>query len=84
MSQIRRQSIISTIFVYFGFAIGFINTWLFTRDGSSFSLAEYGLTGAFIAIGNIAQAISILTPGCFDKLIVDPVKAAKEKDLACV
>jgi O-antigen/teichoic acid export membrane protein len=58
MSQIRRQSIISTIFVYFGFAIGFINTWLFTRDGSSFTLAEYGLTGGFIAIGNIMFAFA--------------------------
>ncbi len=58
MSQIRKQSIISTIFVYFGFAIGFINTWLFTRDGSSFTLAEYGLTGGFIAIGNIMFAFA--------------------------
>jgi O-antigen/teichoic acid export membrane protein len=58
MSQIRRQSIISTIFVYIGFAIGFINTWLFTRNGSNFTLAEYGLTGGFVAIGNIMFAFA--------------------------
>jgi Membrane protein involved in the export of O-antigen and teichoic acid len=58
MSQIRRQSIISTIFVYFGFAIGFINTWLFTRSGSNFTLAQYGLTGGFVAIGNIMFAFA--------------------------
>ncbi len=60
MSQVRRQSIISTIFVYAGFFIGFINTWLFTREGSSFSPSEYAMTGIFIAVGNLMFAFANL------------------------
>ncbi|MEO6221547.1 MAG: lipopolysaccharide biosynthesis protein [Ginsengibacter sp.] len=60
MSQIRRQSIISTIFVYSGFFIGFINTWLFTRQGSAFTTSEYGLTSIFIAVGNLMFAFANL------------------------
>lgn len=52
MSQIRKQSLISSIVVYIGFAIGFFNTWLFTREGG-FTPAQYGLTGIFIAVANI-------------------------------
>ena len=58
MSQIRRQSIISTVFVYAGFAIGFINTYLFTRKGSPFLPSEYGLTQIFIAVGNLMFAFA--------------------------
>ena len=60
MSQIRRQSIISTIFVYSGFFIGFINTYLFTRQGSPFTPSQYGLTGIFIAVGNLMFAFANL------------------------
>jgi O-antigen/teichoic acid export membrane protein len=52
MSQIRKQSIISSVVVYVGFALGFFNTYLFTKNGG-FTKAEYGLTGIFIAIANI-------------------------------
>ena len=57
MSQIRRQSIISTIFVYFGFAIGFVNTYLFTREGV-FTESQYGLMNIFIAVGNLMFAFA--------------------------
>jgi O-antigen/teichoic acid export membrane protein len=60
MSQIRRQSIISTVFVYAGFFIGFINTYLFTRQGSPFSTSQYGLTTIFIAVGNLMFAFANL------------------------
>ena len=60
MSQVRRQSIISTIFVYAGFFIGFINTYLFTRQGSVFSPSEYALTTIFIAVGNLMYAFANL------------------------
>ena len=60
MSQVRRQSIISTIFVYAGFVIGFINTYLFTRQGSTFTPSEYGMTGIFIAVGNLMFAFANL------------------------
>ncbi|MFN2457392.1 MAG: lipopolysaccharide biosynthesis protein [Chitinophagaceae bacterium] len=59
MSSIRRQSIVSSILVYFGFALGFFNTYLFTRQGG-FSEAQYGLTGTFIAIANIMFSVASL------------------------
>ncbi|HUQ65503.1 MAG TPA: oligosaccharide flippase family protein [Flavitalea sp.] len=52
MSNIRRQSIISSVIVYFGFALGFVNTYLFTKEGS-FTESQYGLVSTFIAIANI-------------------------------
>ncbi|MFL5808691.1 MAG: polysaccharide biosynthesis C-terminal domain-containing protein [Flavisolibacter sp.] len=51
MSSIRRQSIISSIVVYFGFAVGLFNTYLFTREGG-FTEQQYGLTNTFIAIAS--------------------------------
>ncbi|HEU0112038.1 MAG TPA: lipopolysaccharide biosynthesis protein [Flavisolibacter sp.] len=59
MSTIRRQSIISSVIVYFGFALGFFNTYLFTREGG-LTKEEYGLTGTFIAIANIMFGIASL------------------------
>ena len=58
MSQVRKQSIISTVLVYGGFVIGFINTYLFTRQGSVFTPEEYGLTTIFIAVGNLMYAFA--------------------------
>ncbi|MEO6683024.1 MAG: lipopolysaccharide biosynthesis protein, partial [Ginsengibacter sp.] len=58
MSQVRKQSIISTVLVYGGFLIGFINTYLFTRQGSVFTPEEYGLTTIFIAVGNLMFAFA--------------------------
>jgi len=52
MSQIRKQSIISSVVVYIGFGLGFLNTYLFTREGG-FTKSEYGLTGIFVAIANV-------------------------------
>ncbi|MBS1932479.1 MAG: polysaccharide biosynthesis C-terminal domain-containing protein [Bacteroidetes bacterium] len=52
MSTIRRQSIISSAITYFGFALGFIYTYLFTKEGG-FTPSQYGLTGTFLAIANI-------------------------------
>jgi len=59
MSTIRRQSIISSAVVYFGFALGFVNTYLFTREGG-FTKEEYGLTGIFIALANIMFSLASL------------------------
>ena len=52
MSQIRRQSIISSVMVYAGFALGFLNTYLFTKEGG-FTKEQYGLTNIFIAIATL-------------------------------
>jgi O-antigen/teichoic acid export membrane protein len=59
MSQIRRQSIISSLMVYFGFALGFFNTYLFTKKGG-FSQEQYGLTGAFIAVASLMFSLANL------------------------
>lgn len=64
MSQIRRQSIISSVVVYAGFAIGFFNTYLFTREGG-FTQSQYGLTGIFIAVANIMYAFANMGMGAY-------------------
>ena len=60
MSNIRRQSIISSILIYVGFAFGALNTYLFTREGGPFTKEEYGLTGVFMAIGSIMMSLATL------------------------
>lgn len=57
MSTIRRQSIISSGIVYFGFALGLLNSYLFTRQGGV-TEAQYGLTGTFLAFANIMFAFA--------------------------
>jgi O-antigen/teichoic acid export membrane protein len=56
MSTIRRQSIISSLVVYFGFALGLLNTYLFTRQGG-FTEQQYGLTNTFIAFASIMFSV---------------------------
>ena len=60
MSTIRRQSIISSGLVYFGFALGFLNTYLFTRARGGFSTSQYGLTQIFMAIASIMYSFANL------------------------
>jgi O-antigen/teichoic acid export membrane protein len=56
MSTIRRQSIISSGIVYFGFGLGALNTFL---SAKGLAPAEYGLvSGMFLSIGNIMYAFS--------------------------
>jgi O-antigen/teichoic acid export membrane protein len=50
MSSIRRQSIISSLLIYIGFAFGALNTYLFIKEGL-FTPEQYGLTRAFIVLG---------------------------------
>lgn len=57
MSTIRRQSIISSGLVYFGFALGFVYTFLFAKG---FTPAQYGLTNIFLALGSIMYYVSNL------------------------
>ncbi len=59
MSSIRKQSIISSVLVYIGFALGFLNTYFFTKEGS-FTEAQFGLTGTFIAIANVMFSFASL------------------------
>lgn len=59
MSTIRRQSIVSSIVIYIGFAVGMLNVYFFTKQGL-FTPAQYGLTGIFIAIATTMQAFASL------------------------
>jgi O-antigen/teichoic acid export membrane protein len=59
MSNIRRQSIISSVIVYFGFALGLVNTYFYTKEGH-FTESEYGLVSTFIAIANIMLSFANL------------------------
>jgi O-antigen/teichoic acid export membrane protein len=59
MSTIRRQSIISSAIVYLGFALGLLNTYLYTRQGG-FTQTQYGLIGIFISIANIMYSFANL------------------------
>ena len=59
MSQIRRQSIISSLMVYIGFGLGFFNTYLYTKEGG-FTQQEYGLVGIFIAIASLMFSVANL------------------------
>jgi len=60
MSNIRRQSIISSIWIYVGFAFGALNTYLFTNKDGPFTKEEYGLTAIFVAIGSIMMSVATL------------------------
>ena len=57
MSNIRRQSIISSLIIYVGFAVGLLNTYLFTKQGL-FLDAQFGLYNAFIAIAMMMMAVA--------------------------
>jgi O-antigen/teichoic acid export membrane protein len=59
MSTIRRQSIISSVIIYIGFAVGLLNTYLFTKEGL-FTDEQYGLYNAFIAIATMMMAVANL------------------------
>lgn len=57
MSNIRRQSIISSVVIYIGFAVGLLNIYFFTKEGL-FTAAEFGLTTIFIAIATMMMAFA--------------------------
>lgn len=57
MSTIRRQSIISSVVIYFGFAIGLLNTYFFTKEGL-FTTSEYGLISIFMPIASVMFAFA--------------------------
>ena len=59
MSNIRRQSIISSVVIYIGFAVGLVNIYLFTKQGS-FTDPQFGLYNAFIAIATTMMAFANL------------------------
>ena len=67
MSTIRRQSIISSVVIYIGFAVGLLNTYLFAREGGAngFSTTQFGLYNAFIAIATLMMGFANLAMPSF-------------------
>ncbi|MGG9964519.1 lipopolysaccharide biosynthesis protein [Ferruginibacter sp. SUN106] len=59
MSNIRRQSIFSSLLIYMGFAFGALNTYFFTKQGL-FKPEEYGLIQAIININLVFFSICTL------------------------
>src|SRR3954447_26500578 len=50
MGQIRKQTILSSIVIYIGFLIGFLNTYLYVKNGT-FTPEQYGLTRLIADLG---------------------------------
>jgi O-antigen/teichoic acid export membrane protein len=65
MSTIRRQSIISSVIVYSGFALAALNTYLLTWDHGGFTMAQYGLTTLFMTIGTLMYSFANLGTQAF-------------------
>lgn len=59
MSQIRKRSLKAASWIYIGFFIGAINTYLFTH-ASWFTPSQYGLTRSLMDIGFLVCAFSTL------------------------
>ena len=65
MSEIRKKGLLSAFWIYIGFAIGAINTFLFARNGF-FNPQDYGLATGLIQIGLLLSSFSAL--GCYGLL----------------
>ena len=59
MGTIRKQAIYSSIVIYIGFFIGFLNTYFFVRNGN-FTTEQYGLTRLMNDIANVFFSFSTL------------------------
>ncbi len=57
MSQIRKKGLITTSWIYIGFIIGAINTYLFSKNGW-FVPKEYGLSRTMMDIGFLLNSFS--------------------------
>lgn len=64
MSNIRRQSIISSVVIYLGFCIGLLNTYFFTKEGL-FTAADYGLISIFMSIATLLMAFASMAMPSF-------------------
>ncbi len=64
MSTIRKQSILSSIVIYIGFAIGVINTYIFGRQ-EYFTTEEYGLYSLFNSLAGLIMAFATFAMPAF-------------------
>ena len=58
MGAIRRQTIISSLVIYFGFAVGILNIYFFTKERGPFDAADYGLISIFMPIATLMMAFA--------------------------
>ncbi len=72
MSTIRRQTIISSVVIYVGFAIGLLNIYFFTREGlpgggvfATFTTTDYGLISIFVPIATLMMAFASMAMPSF-------------------
>jgi O-antigen/teichoic acid export membrane protein len=66
MSAIRKRSLVGAFWIYIGFAIGALNTFLFASK-SFFIPQQYGLTRTLIDLGGLLAAFAAM--GCFALII---------------
>ena len=66
MKNIRKQGLLTTSWIYFGFIIGALNTYLFAKKGF-FTITDYGLATTLNQIGQLLTSVSAL--GCFGLLL---------------
>lgn len=59
MGDIRKQSISSSVLIYFGFAFGALNTYLFTKQGF-FEPSQFGLTQALVSFNQVLYSFACL------------------------
>jgi O-antigen/teichoic acid export membrane protein len=60
MGSLRKQTIISSLLVYVGFLIGFVNNYFYTLRNGSFTLQQYALTRIFFDFAQIMFAFGSL------------------------
>jgi len=64
MGTIRRQTIISSLVIYIGFAIGLLNIYFFTKEGL-FTAADYGLISIFMPVATLMMAFASMAMPSF-------------------
>lgn len=64
MSTIRKQSILSSIVIYIGFAIGLLNTYIFGRE-EYFTTEQYGLYSLFNALAVLFSSLAAFAMPAF-------------------
>ncbi|MGN7783444.1 lipopolysaccharide biosynthesis protein [Niabella sp. 22666] len=58
-AKIRRQSIVSSLVIYVGFAIGFLNFYFFGKR-DLFTSEEYGLTQLLVKLSTLIASLSVV------------------------
>jgi hypothetical protein len=88
MGNIRKQTIISSILVYIGFFIGFINNYFYTtsnrfgfKGGNIFTPAQYALTQMFFNSSQIFFAFGALgvIPVCINSILITKTILKKKR-----